>query len=66
VLGTAAPTFLDVFLALVFHYAPHPRYQWVTDNCPALVQLVTQIVNVPGIKEPFASNDLDAWIVTNA
>lgn len=25
-LGTDAPTFLDIFLAMVAHYAPYPRY----------------------------------------
>ena len=32
VLGTDIPTFLDLYLAMVAHYAPHPRFVLVP--CP--------------------------------
>ncbi|KAF7314593.1 Glutathione S-transferase [Mycena kentingensis (nom. inval.)] len=58
-LGTEKPTFLDVYLALIVHYAPHPRPTWIIENCPQLIASVRETVKVPEVHEVFKRNDLD-------
>ncbi|KZV88070.1 hypothetical protein EXIGLDRAFT_723013 [Exidia glandulosa HHB12029] len=52
-LGTPTPTVLDVMLAVVVHYAPHPRPTWLEEHCPGLFLLAKGTINFPGIVEIF-------------
>jgi len=49
VLGTAHATILDVMLAVVVHFGPHPRPQWMRDSCPRLYASARETVKLPEI-----------------
>ncbi|KAG8681660.1 hypothetical protein FRC09_017328 [Ceratobasidium sp. 395] len=61
-LGTEHPTFLDVFVSLVAHYTPHPRYSWLEENCPRLVKCVRTTLQTDIIKDVFRDNDLGDFL----
>ena len=59
-LGTDQPTFLDLYIALVAHWAPEPRcahhatemyfayhhsrHTWFKDNCPRLTAVIEELI----------------------
>ncbi|KAF8677694.1 glutathione transferase [Rhizoctonia solani] len=62
VLGTQHPTLLDVLLALVAHYTPHPRYSWFEEHCPKLHKNVKETLKTSVIKDVFRENELDDFL----
>ncbi|QRW17020.1 glutathione S-transferase [Rhizoctonia solani] len=62
VLGTQRPTLLDVLLALVAHYTPHPRYSWFEEHCPKLHKNVKETLKTSVIKDVFRENELDDFL----
>ncbi|KAG8680578.1 hypothetical protein FRC08_016193 [Ceratobasidium sp. 394] len=61
-LGTERPTFLDVFVALVAHYTPHPRFSWFEENCPRMVKCVKATLQTDIVKDVFRDNELDDFL----
>ncbi|KAH7094223.1 hypothetical protein BKA62DRAFT_775481 [Auriculariales sp. MPI-PUGE-AT-0066] len=62
VLGTDHPTVLDIFLAVVVHYSPKPRPEWIKENCPLLTASVQTTLRVPELREVFVRNDMDFFL----
>lgn len=61
-LGTPKPTVLDVMIAIVIHWAPRPRPQWIEDKCPRLFQIAKETLNLPSIVEIVRSNKMDQFV----
>jgi len=62
-LGTGMPTVLDIFVALVSHYAPWPRFEWLEENCSGLCSAVRETLKVPKVRDIFVANDLTAFVL---
>ncbi|KAJ7595526.1 hypothetical protein C8J56DRAFT_385016 [Mycena floridula] len=60
-LGTDYPTFLDIYLTVVCHYCPYPRWDWLSQNCPQLFSLASKTVKFPGVQECLGENDMPGW-----
>ncbi|QRV88784.1 glutathione S-transferase [Ceratobasidium sp. AG-Ba] len=61
-LGTEHPTLLDILVALVAHYTPHPRFVWLEENCPQLVKGARLTLKTDVVKDVFRENGLDDFL----
>ncbi|KAG8909883.1 hypothetical protein FRC00_009260 [Tulasnella sp. 408] len=62
-LGTDHPTVLDVYMTMLAHWAPYPRYTWFKENCPRLYEVAVETVKASDIaRQVFEENGLDAFM----
>ncbi|KAH7108057.1 hypothetical protein BKA62DRAFT_680856 [Auriculariales sp. MPI-PUGE-AT-0066] len=55
-LGTSAPTILDLMMAVVSHYACHPRPTWMKEKCPRLARSAKRTVAQSAFVELYRTN----------
>ncbi|KLO20447.1 hypothetical protein SCHPADRAFT_923602 [Schizopora paradoxa] len=67
-LGTEHPTIPDVYITLMAHYSPRPRFGWLKEHCPTIWTVADNTMKDPVIRsvfwESFTSKDSpndDAW-----
>jgi len=66
-LGTEHPTIADVYITLIAHYSPRPRYGWLKEHCPKIWTIAdnTMKKSIVGLVfwESFTSKDNadDPW-----
>jgi len=62
-LGTERPTILDVYVTLLAHWTPHPRYAWFEKNCPSLHEICKETLRASSlVRQVFEENDLDGFL----
>lgn len=77
-LNTPSPTFLDIYVSMVAHWSPRPRYErnlhmievthvrnrreWMEANCPTLVNLTKAMLKYPIVNDVFVANNFVQWI----
>ncbi|CEL61918.1 hypothetical protein RSOLAG1IB_04668 [Rhizoctonia solani AG-1 IB] len=61
-LGTEEPTLLDVLVALIAQWPPNPRYIWLEENCPKLVNNTRKTLKSKVIGDAFRGGGLNAFL----
>ncbi|KAG8947841.1 hypothetical protein FRC04_010199 [Tulasnella sp. 424] len=62
-LGTDQPTMLDVYVTMMAHWTPYPRYDWFKKNCPRLYEVAHETMKASVVaRQVFEENGLDAFM----
>ncbi|TDL30183.1 hypothetical protein BD410DRAFT_780726 [Rickenella mellea] len=52
-LGTATPSLVDIYITLIAHYSPRPRYGWMEENCPKVMACARETLKDPVLQQVF-------------
>ncbi|KAG8885757.1 hypothetical protein FRB98_001621 [Tulasnella sp. 332] len=62
-LGTEHPNMLDIYVTLLAHWSPHPRYTWLAENCPTIIENCKKTIATSAVvRDTFEENGCDAFM----
>ncbi|KAG8899365.1 hypothetical protein FRC01_010570, partial [Tulasnella sp. 417] len=65
-LGTDHPTVLDVYMAMMAHWSPYPRYDWLKENCPRLYEVAAETIKASVVVRQGTCADLQRPAALNS